>query len=468
MIGSSNDKPTLRHMQSRDPGASALLTDLYQLTMLQTYYERGMTDTAVFELFFRRLPPKARNFFVAAGLAQVVEFLEGLRFLPEELDWLGGQNHFTKDTLARLANLRFTGDVDAIPEGTVFFANEPIIRIVAPLPEAQLVETRLMNILHFQSMIASKAARAVIQAPDKLLVDFGLRRSHGAEAGLYAARATYLAGMSGTATVLAGQLYGVPIFGTMAHSFIQAHDNEMEAFENFARSHPENITFLIDTYDTEAAARKVVQLAPKLARDGIRIRAVRIDSGDLAEHARQVRKIFDDGGLRDVKIFASGGIDEFALRDLLGGKKAPIDGFGIGSGMDASYDVPTLDCAYKLQEYAGRPRRKRSEGKATWPGRKQVFRSYDSASRMIGDLLALDNERAPGEPLLRPVMRAGKRLQGLGSLTDARQRCQADLGRLPDPLRSLEPAPLYPVAVSDPLRALADEVDRGQGSTAAG
>jgi nicotinate phosphoribosyltransferase len=447
-------------MQSRDPGASALLTDLYQLTMLQTYYEHGMTGTAVYELFFRRLPPKARNFFVAAGLEQVMDYLEGLQFLPEEIEWLGTQNRLTKDTLDRLASLRFTGDVDAIPEGTVFFANEPMIRIVAPLPVAQLVETRVMNILHFQTMIASKAARAAIQAPDKVLVDFGLRRAHAAEAGLYAARATYLAGMAGTATVLAGKLYGVPLFGTMAHSFIQAHDSEMAAFENFARSHPENITFLIDTYDTEAAARKVVQLAPKLGRDGIRIRAVRLDSGDLAQHARNVRKIFDDGGLQEVKIFVSGGIDEFALRDLLHVKKAPIDGFGIGSGMDASYDVPTLDCAYKLQEYAGQPRRKRSEGKATWPGRKEIFRSYDSAARMSGDVLALESERGLGQPLLKPVMRAGKRLPGLETLSQARERCRAELGHLPDALRLLEPVPPYPVAVSESLKALADEVDR--------
>jgi nicotinate phosphoribosyltransferase len=455
-------------MQSRDPGSSALLTDLYQLTMLQTYYEQGMTGTAVFELFFRRLPPKARNFFVAAGLEQVVEFLEGLAFLPEELDWLASQNQFSRGTIEQLAKLRFTGDIWAIPEGTVFFANEPIIRVVAPLPEAQLVETRIMNILHFQTMIASKAARAVLQAPGKLLVDFGLRRAHGAEAGLYAARATYLAGMSGTATVLAGQRYGVPIFGTMAHSFIQAHDSETQAFESFARSHPDNITLLIDTYDTEAAARKIVQLAPGLARDGIRIRAVRLDSGDLAEHARQVRRIFDDGGLREVKIFASGGIDEFALRELLTVQRAPIDGFGIGSGMDASYDVPTLDCAYKLQEYAGRARRKRSEGKATWPGRKQVLRSYADGGPMSGDLLALEHERDSGEPLLRQVMRAGQRLPGLETLEQARERCRVELTRLPPPLRELEPAAPYPVAVSGALRALADSVDREQAAASGG
>jgi len=456
------------HLRHRDPGASALLTDLYQLTMLQTYYEHGMTETAVFELFFRRLPPKQRNFFVSAGLEQVVEFLEGLHFTAEELEWLTRQNRFTPKFIDQLARLRFTGDVDAIPEGTVLFANEPIIRIIAPLPEGQLVETRIMNLLHFQTMIASKAARAVIHAPDKRLVDFGLRRAQGAEAGLLAARATYLAGMSGSATVLAGTLYGVPIFGTMAHSFIQAHDNEMQAFENFARSHPDNITFLIDTYDAESAARKVVQLAPKLARDGITIRAVRIDSGDLAEHARRVRRIFDAAGLQEVKIFVSGGIDEFALRDLLVTKQAPIDGFGIGSGMDTSYDVPTLDCAYKLQEYAGRARRKRSEGKATWPGRKQVYRQHGADGRMAGDLLTLEGDTHPGEPLLKPVMRGGRRLPGLETLEQARTRARTELSRLPEALRSLEPAPAYPITVSDAVKALAEEVDREQASAALG
>jgi len=458
----------MKALHTGDPGASALLTDLYQLTMLQTYYERGMTGSAVFELFFRRLPPKQRNFFLAAGLEQAVEYLETLHFTADELEWLARQNRFTPKFIDQLARLRFTGDVDAVLEGTALFANEPIVRIVAPLPEAQLVETRLMNLFHFQTMIASKAARAVIQAPEKLLVDFGLRRAHGAEAGLLAARAVYLAGMAGTATVLAGKMYGVPLFGTMAHSFIQAHDSELEAFEDYARSHPENITFLIDTYDTEAAARKVVQLAPRLARDGIKIRAVRLDSGDLAEHARAVRRIFDDGGLGDVKIFASGGIDEFALRDLLSVKRAPIDGFGIGSGMDASYDVPTFDCAYKLQEYAGRARRKRSEGKATWPGRKQVYRSYGGDQRMSSDLLTLEGDLQPGEPLLVPVMRGGQRLAALETLEQARSRARSQLSRLPEALRLLDPAPAYPVLVSNSLRALAEEVDREQAAAALG
>jgi nicotinate phosphoribosyltransferase len=446
-------------LAQRDPGASALLTDLYQLTMLQTYFEHGMTDTAVFELFFRRLPPQKRN-FLAAGLEQVLEFLESLRFHADELEWLSQQLHFTPAFIDHLARLTFTGDVDAMPEGTVFFADEPVVRVVAPLPQAQLVETRLMNLVHFQTMIASKAARAVLQGPGKLLVDFGLRRAHGAEAGLLAARATYLAGMSGTATVLAGARYGVPVFGTMAHSFIQAHDSEMQAFERFARSHPDNVTLLIDTYDTEAGARKVVRLAQMLAQDGISIRAVRLDSGDLAQHARRVRAILDEGGAAQIKIFVSGGIDEFEIRRLQS-LQAPIDGFGIGSGMDTSEDVPALDCAYKLQEYAGRARRKRSEGKATWPGRKQVYRTCRDGI-MHSDVLTLLDEANPGNALLEPVMRAGRRLPGAANLAQARRRAEDELARLPGTLRELHATAPYPVHVSQALRGLADEVDRLQ------
>ena len=254
-----------------------------------------------------------------------------------------------------------------MPEGTVFFAEEPILRVTAPLPQAQLVETRLMNDLHFQSMVAAKAARMMLAAPGKVLVDFGLRRAHGGEAGLLAARASYIAGFAGTATVLAGQRFGIPIFGTMAHSFIEVHDDESAAFENFARARRENLTLLIDTYDTEAAARKVVALAPKLKADGITVRAVRIDSGDLAALAKSVRRILDDGGLADVSIFVSGGLDEGQLA-ALERSGAPIGGYGIGTSLVTSQDAPTLDCAYKLQEYAGLPRRKRSVGKATLAG----------------------------------------------------------------------------------------------------
>src|SRR5512139_1968678 len=310
-----------------DPSSSPLLTDLYQMNMIQAYLDHAETKTAVFEFFVRKLPER-RGFLMAAGLEQALQFLENLHFSTEEIEWLASTRRFDNSLLERLPDFRFTGDVHALPEGRIFFANEPILRITAPMPQAQLVETRLINLLHFQTLIASKAARMVLAAPGKLLVDFGLRRAHGAEAGLLAARASYIAGFAGTATVMAGKLFGVPIYGTMAHSFVQAFDDETAAFERFARARPDNVVLLIDTWDTEAAACKVVALAPRLTAAGIRIKGVRIDSGDLAEHARRVRTILDAGGLNEVIIFASGDLDEFALRDMLAAG-APVDGFGV-------------------------------------------------------------------------------------------------------------------------------------------
>ena len=343
-----------------------LLTDRYQLTMLQAYWQHGMHKTAVFEFFVRRLPAQ-RNFLVAAGLGQALAYLEELAFSPEDIEWLAQTQQFQSGFLRWLKDVRFTGDVNAMPEGTVFFAEEPILQVIAPLPEAQLVETRLINLLNFPTAIASKAARSVLAAPGKLLVEFGLRRAQGAEASLMAARASYLAGFAGTSNVLAGRLFDIPLYGTMAHSFIQAHDNEIEAFEHFADANSGDIVLLIDTYDTEAAAIKVADLAAALKERGIKIKGVRIDSGDLGKHAASVRAILDEARLHDVTIFASGNLDEYALRDLIS-NEAPIDGFGLGTRLDTSSDAPYLDCAYKLQEYAGRPRRKHSEGKATWPG----------------------------------------------------------------------------------------------------
>ena len=438
--------------------ATPLLTDLYQLTMLQAYFEHGMEDTAVFEFFVRRLPPN-RGFLIAAGLEQLLAYLEGLRFGEEELDWVRNCGYFSRDFADRLAALRFTGDVHAMPEGTVFFQNEPIVRVTAPMPQAQLIESRLINILHYQTLIASKAARVVLAAPDKLLIDFGMRRAHGAEAALLAARANYLAGFAGTSTVLAGQEFGIPVFGTMAHSFVQAHATEELSFEHFAASHPKNVTLLIDTYDTEAGARKVVRLAPALKGRGITIRAVRLDSGDLAAHARAVRKILDDGGLTEVRIFSSGSLDEYVLRELLGGG-APIDGFGVGTHLDTSADAPFLDCAYKLQEYAGEARRKRSEGKATWPGRKQVYRGYEGRGIMVSDLLTVEGDRQEGTPLIQPFMQGGRRLHPPETLDAIRARVARELAHLPAPLRALEVTPPYPVTVTPALKALAAEVDR--------
>lgn len=442
--------------------ASVLLTDLYQLTMLQGYFDRGMEETAVFEFFARKLP-RQRNFLIAAGLEQLLEFLEHLRFTPEELEWIAAQKSFRPAFVRYLEGLRFTGDVHAMAEGTVFFPNEPIVRVTAPLPQAQLVESRLINLIHFQTLIASKAVRSVLLAPNKLLVDFGLRRAHGAEAGLLAARASYLVGFAGTATVLAAPLYAIPVYGTMAHSFIQAHDDELAAFDHFARSLPDNVILLIDTYDTEAAAAKVVHLAPKLARDGIKIKGVRLDSGDLADHAFKVRRILDEGGLRDVTIFASGSIDEYMLAQLQE-KGAPIDGFGIGTHLDTSADAPYLDCAYKLVEYAGTARRKRSEGKVLWPGRKQVFRKYDETGSMSGDTLCLEGDCFEGEALIKAVMKHGRRLGDAPTLSGLREKTLGELKRLPEALRGIDAVPAYAVNVSETIQELAREVDARQAS----
>ena len=387
---------------------SPLTTDLYELNMVQAYLDRGEDKEAVFEFFVRRLPPR-RGFLLAAGLEDVLTYLETLRFSSSEIDWLKSTGRFRDNLIDYLAGFRFSGDVHGIAEGTVCFPNEPLIRITAPLPIAQIVETRLINILHFQTMIASKAARMVLAAPGKILSDFGLRTAHGAEAGLFSARASYIAGFTSAANVLAGERYGIPVVGTMAHSFVQVHDDEMTAFDNFARARPDGVVLLIDTYDTEAGARKVVQLAPKLKADGIAIRGVRIDSGDLASMSKKVRGILDAGGLKDTIILVSGGINEDVLQTMMAAK-TPIDGFGIGVNLDASIDAPSLDCAYKLQDYAGKPRRKLSEGKVTWPGRKQVWRSYGADKRMRGDILSLENDSQAGETLIAPVMRGGKRL----------------------------------------------------------
>ncbi len=437
--------------------SSALLTDLYQLTMLQGYLTQRMEDTAIFEVFVRKLPPR-RGFLVAAGLEQALTYLETLRFTPMELDWIAKSGRFSTALVEYLTQFRFTGDVHAMPEGTVFFPDEPILRVTAPLPQAQLVETRLINLLHFQTLIASKAVRAVLAAPGKELVDFGLRRAHGAEAGLLAARASYLVGFSGTATVQAGALFGLPVYGTVAHSFIQAHEDEMEAFEHFALAQPNQVVLLLDTYDTEAAARKVVALAPRLQKRGISIKGVRLDSGNLADHARRVRRILNDGGLADVRIVASGNLDEYALQDLTA-INAPIDSFAVGAHMTTSSDAPYLDCVYKLQEYAGRACRKRSEGKATWPGRKQVYRHDGADGRMAYDVLTLADDPEDGTALIQPIMREGRHLAPAPALADVRARVADELARLPEHLRRLQDGPPYQVRVSQALRDLAKACD---------
>jgi nicotinate phosphoribosyltransferase len=431
----------------------ALFTDLYQLTMLQAYEEEGMRDTAVFSLFVRRMPAQ-RNFLVACGLEDVLAYLETVRFDVAALDYLATLGRFSDRFLRRLKSFRFSGDVYALPEGTPVFANEPILEVVAPLPEAQFIETAVMNLVHHQTVIASKAARVLEAAQGRSVVDFGLRRMHGLYAGLGAARAAYIAGIDGN--VAAGQAYGIPPSGTMAHSYVQAHDDEYHAFRAFARLYPGTV-LLVDTYDTVAGVRKVVELARELGAD-FHVGAIRLDSGDLHALAVEARRILDDAGLQDVRIVASSSLNEDLMAALVR-DGAPIDIFGVGTEMGVSRDVPTIDIVYKLVEYAGRGRLKLSPGKPVLPGRKQVFRvEHDGVADR--DILARHDERTDGRPLLEPVMQRGSRLSaGRASLEDARRRYRAELARLPRHVRALAPAdPPYAVAISEGLAADRDRL----------
>ena len=432
----------------------ALLTDLYQLTMMQAYLEEGLEGEAAFSLFVRRLPPQ-RNFLLACGLDDALDYLERLHFTDDALAYLSSLHLFSDGFLRRLRDMRFGGDVHAVPEGTPIFAAEPILEVVAPLPVAQLVETAVMNQVHLQIVAASKAARVVAAARGRTVVDFGLRRIHGADAGLKVARAAFVAGVDATSNVLAGKLYGIPVAGTMAHSYVQAHDAQLDAFRAFARVYPRT-TLLVDTYDTLAGVHDVVRLARELG-PAFQVRALRLDSGDLLALSRQARRILDEAGLQKVELFASGGLDEHAV-DRLVRAGAPIAGFGVGTAMGVSDDAPTVDIAYKLVSYAGRGRMKLSPGKALLPGRKQVFR-VEHDGRAERDVLAGHGEAQPGRPLLAQVMAGGRRLFPRPDLATLRARAREELGRLPGRLLGLAPAtPPYPVEVSAGLGALRDEL----------
>jgi nicotinate phosphoribosyltransferase len=440
--------------------SAPLVTDLYQLTMAQAYFELGMHQSAVFELFVRRLPHQ-RRFLLAAGLEQALEYLEELRFSAADIDFLASLKSFSPEFLGQLSTLRFTGAVHAMPEGTPFFANEPILRVTAPIIEAQLVESRVLNLIHFQSLIASKAVRCVLAARGRRLIDFGMRRAHGAEAAVHAARAAYLAGFDATATVEAGRRFGIPLSGTMAHSYVQAHDSEEDAFRHFVDAGRTATTLLIDTYDTERAAGRVAALVRqrRASAQPERIQAVRIDSGDLAAQALAVRRILDAQGCGSVKIVLSSGLDEYQVQALLAAN-TPVDAFGIGTHIAVSEDAPSLDIAYKLEEYAGRARRKRSAGKATWPGCKQVYRERGAQDQFAGDCIALADEAMPGEPLLREVMRDGRRLNAQPQLMASRDFCRQQVAQLPPALRELDEHGFdYPVRVSHRIEALARELD---------
>lgn len=444
-----------------DESDRALLTDLYELTMLQAYWSEGMHEDAVFSIFVRELPPE-RNFLLACGLESVLDYLERLSFPPRHLDYLRTTGLFGEPFLEWLGQLRFTGDVFALPEGTPVFGEEPILELIAPLPQAQVIETFVLNQVHVQTLIASKAARVVQAAAGRDVVDFGLRRTHGIDAGLKAARASWIAGASGTSNVLAGQTYGIPVTGTMAHSYIQAHADEPEAFRAFTSIYPDTV-LLVDTYDTLAGVRNVIRLAREMG-DDFSVRAIRLDSGDLAELARASRALLDEAGLPGVRIFASGGLDEHSIERLVSAG-APIDAFGVGTRMGVSADRPSLDIVYKLTEYAGRARTKLSTGKKLLPGRKQVFREQHDGT-LVGDTIAAHGEDAPGSPLLRQVMRRGRRTDaGQEGISTVRERARAAMESLPPALRRLTPAdPPYPVHVTPRLAELQRDLVQRSGA----
>jgi len=433
---------------------AALFTDLYELTMAASYFRERMTAAATFSLFVRTLP-KTRSFLVAAGLEDVLAYLEAFRFSDEGIAYLRTLRRFDERFLEFLPTLRFTGEVRAVPEGTVAFANEPLLEITAPIIEAQLVETAVINFCHFQTMLASKAVRSVIAARGRPIVEFGLRRTPGTDAGMKAARCAYLAGASMSSNVLAGLTYGIPPMGTMAHSYVVAFPEEIDAFRAFARVFPEHTTLLIDTYDTVAAAHKAVTVAREMEARGHRLVGVRLDSGDLEPLSREVRRILDHAGLHYVRIFASGGLDEDVVDDLVS-RGAPIDAFGVGTRMDVSADAPYLDMAYKLVRYEGRNVLKTSAGKETWTGEKQVYRVRRPDGHSGHDLLALRDEPAPagGEPLLSTVMTAGARAGARPALADIRAHCADQVAALPAEVSRLRDPATYPVRYSERLVAV--------------
>ncbi|MEE9212535.1 MAG: nicotinate phosphoribosyltransferase [Phycisphaeraceae bacterium] len=439
------------------PFGAALFTDLYELTMVQAYDAQAMCLPAVFELSFRKLP-ECRNYLVACGLQDVLTYLEQAHFSDDDLAYLRRQGGFRDTFLNRLSSFRFTGDVFAVPEGTMVFENEPVLQVIAPLPEAQLIETFVINQVHFQSLVATKAARVVTAAAGRTVVDFGARRAHGTDAAMKVARASYIAGAAGTSNVLAGKTYDIPIFGTMAHSYIQAHDDELAAFAAFAGMYPQT-TLLVDTYDTIEGVRKVVELSRRLG-DRFRVRAVRLDSGDLLELSRKARAILDEAGLNQVRVFASGGLDEYQIADLVQ-RGAAIDGFGVGTKLAVSSDAPDVDVAYKLVEYAGQPRLKLSSEKIIIPGRKQVFRVIEDG-RLLRDVIGRHDEKLDGRPLLKQVMHNGRRLPAeRASLDQSRKHARRELEQLPPPLLKLERAEQgYPVQLSAALKADGESLRR--------
>lgn len=434
---------------------SSLMTDLYEFTMAAAYFKNRRFAQATFSLFIREYPPD-RAYFVSAGLEDVLSLLESFQYVRQDLDFLASSGLFSPDFLDYLGGIRFSGHVRAIPEGRIFFKDEPILEVTAPIIEAQLVETLIINIINLQVMIATKASRCKQAALGRKLVDFSLRRTQGVDAGLKVARASFIGGFEGTSNVLAGQRYGIPINGTMAHSFITSFEDEEMAFRAFSEVFPENTVLLIDTYDTVHGGQKAAQIGREMAQRGNRLRGVRLDSGDMAELSKEVRRILDANGLEDVRIFASGGFDEYKIAEVLG-HGAEIDAFGVGTKMGVSADAPYTDIAYKLVQYDGRPVLKLSSGKKTLVGQKQVFRQKEG-TRPVRDIIALKDEPLLGDPLLAPVMVDGSRMHRRESLPEVRDRFLEEFSLLDESCKALKNPREYPLFLGPGLERLQEEV----------
>lgn len=437
--------------------AGPLFTDLYELTMAASYFAHQVFDTATFSLYIRDVYA-TRNFFVAAGLDQVLDELAAFRFSDPDISYLHSTGRFSKHFLDYLRQLRFTGDVYAMPEGTVFFANEPVMEVTAPIVEAQLIETFVLNTIGFQTMIASKAARCFHAAEGRPLIDFSLRRTQGQDAGIKVARSTFIAGFAATSNVLAGKIYGIPISGTMAHSYVSAFDKELDAFFAYADTFPDHSIFLIDTYDSVEGARHAAAVAKEMQKKGHTLIGVRLDSGDMAGLSREVRKIFDDAGLYDVKIFASSGFDEFKIAKVIS-KGALIDAFGVGTKVGVSADAPFVDVVYKMVRFKGRDVRKLSPGKVTLAGEKQVFRKSDQNGRYSEDIIGQRDEIiAEGKPLLEKVMGNGKILRSHPQLQMLQEKFKENFAALDDRYKSIQDHKAYPVKLSTRLENLQERV----------
>jgi nicotinate phosphoribosyltransferase len=437
------------------PSPPAMLVDLYEFTMAEAYFREKMFQPATFSLFIREYPPH-RRYFISAGLEGVLDFLESMQFVPDDLEYLDSTGLFSRDFLDSLADFRFTGEVVAIPEGRLFFKDEPVLEVTAPIIEAQLAETAVINIINLHVNIATKVSRCVHTAQGRNIVDFSLRRTQGTDAGMAVARAGYIAGMSATSNVLAGKSLGIPVAGTMAHSFVTSFEEEIDAFRTFARTFGDRTVLLIDTYDTLVGAEKAVVVAKELVEGGRRLRGVRLDSGDMVELSRKVRELFLREGLAYVDIFASGGFDEFKIDQSIR-NGAEIDAYGVGTKMGVSADSPYTDIAYKLVQFDGRPVMKLSSGKKTLVAPKQVFRK-EKNGRLTADTIGLRKEMLEGEPLLRTVVRDGKRTGERESLDTIRSRFKEEFEKLAPAIKSIKKPQMHPVDVSDRLERLQQRV----------